>query len=247
MGLHGKNIFITGGTSGIGLATAKLFKAQGARVAVSGKSAESVESARRELGPEALVLRSDVAKLSEIDALTARLKSSFDSLDVLFANAGIAKFLPFTDVTEEVFDETISTNLKGLYFTIQRLVPLLRPGSAIVLNTSVVDVKGLPTTSFYAASKAAVRSLARTLAPELLPRGIRINAVSPGPITTPIYNKLGLSAEMRAGFESRMTDVNPMKRFGTAEEVARAVVFLASEATYTTGAEVAVDGGFGQL
>lgn len=245
--LDGKTVLITGGTTGIGLSAAQLFQAEGARVAVTGRSRETLEAARRELGPDALVIASDASKLPEIDALAAKLKTHFGTLDVLFANAGIAKFIPLDDVTEELFDETIDINLKGVYFLIQRLVPLFKPGSSIILNTSVVDVKGLPTTSFYAASKAALRSLARSLAPELFPRGIRINAVSPGPITTPIYDKLGLSPEMKVGFEAQMRDANPMKRFGTPEEVARAVLFLAHDATYTTGAELAVDGGFGQL
>jgi NAD(P)-dependent dehydrogenase (short-subunit alcohol dehydrogenase family) len=245
--LSGKTIFISGGTTGIGLATAKLFKSEGARVAVSGRNPDTLAAARKELGPDAIVIASDAAKLSDITTLVDKLKASFDKLDYVFVNAGIAKFLPFTDVTEELFDETINTNLKGAYFLIQKLLPLLPNGSAIVLNTSVADSKGLPTTSFYGASKAGLRALARTLAPELLPRGIRINAVSPGPITTPIYAKLGQSPEVQQVFAAQMTEANPMKRFGTPEEVAKAVLYLAQDATYSTGSELAVDGGFAQL
>jgi len=245
--LSGKTVFISGGTTGIGFATAKLFKSEGARVAISGRNPDTLATAQKELGRDALVIASDGAKLADIDQLAATLKQHFGTLDYVFVNAGIAKFVPFTDVTEALYDETLDLNLKGAYFLIQKLVPLLRSGSAVVVNTSVVGVKGLPTTSFYAASKAGLASLVRALAPELQALGIRINSVSPGPINTPIFDKTGLPEEVKRGFEAQMREINPMKRFGSPDEVAKAVLFLAHDATYSTGAEVNVDGGFGSL
>jgi len=245
--LEGKTAVITGGSSGIGLATAKLFQQEGARVVVTGRNPRSLEEARAHLGESALVLASNTAELADIDALVSKVKSSFGSVDVLFVNAGIAKFLPFDQVTESFYDETQSINTKGAFFTVQKFAPLLTAGSSVVFNTSVVNEKGMAQTSVYAASKAALRSLTRTLATELSAKGVRVNAVSPGPIATPIYGKLGMPAEARDGFEAAMRDANPMKRFGTADEVAQAALYLAVHATYTTGAELSVDGGLGPL
>jgi NAD(P)-dependent dehydrogenase (short-subunit alcohol dehydrogenase family) len=242
----GKTAVVTGGSSGIGLAAAKILVAEGATVILTARSAGAVEAATKELGPRAHGLVSDTAKLADIDALASKV-ASIGKIDFLFVNAGIAKFVPFESVTEAFYDETMGINTKGAYFTIQRLAPHLASGGSVVVNTSVVDEKGMPTTSVYAASKAALRSLARTLAAELLPKGIRVNAVSPGPITTPIYGKLGLPKEAQDGFVAQMTEGNPMKRFGTSEEVARAALFLGFDATYTTGAELPVDGGLTQL
>jgi NAD(P)-dependent dehydrogenase (short-subunit alcohol dehydrogenase family) len=244
---EGKAALVTGGTSGIGLATARLLEQGGARVAVTGRSEKVRAAAQLELGEQALVLGSDSSKSGDIEALATTIERTFGGLDFLFVNAGVGKFSPVEAVTESFWDEIFATNTKGAFFTVQRLVPLLRPGGAVVLNTSVVDEKGTAGASVYAASKAALRSLARSLATELLPKGIRVNAVSPGPITTPIMGKLGLTAEALTGFEQQMKQANPMKRFGTPEEVARAALFLAFEATYTTGAELVVDGGFTQL
>jgi NAD(P)-dependent dehydrogenase (short-subunit alcohol dehydrogenase family) len=244
---EGKTAVVTGGTSGIGLSTAKRLIDEGVRVLVTGRSPELLEAARAELGDRAIALRSDAASIADIDALAAKVKEAFGSPDLLFVNAGIAKFLPLESVTESFYDEIMATNARGAYFTIQRLVPLLRPGSSIVLNTSVVDEKGLAMTSVYAASKAALRSTARTLATELLPKGIRVNAVSPGPIRTPIIAKLGLPAADLSAFEQQLRESNPMKRFGNPDEVAAAVLFLGFEATFTTGAELPVDGGVTQL
>lgn len=244
---EGKTAVVTGGSSGIGLATAKRLQDEGARVVVTGRNKELLADAQRELGDEALVLQSDTSNLAEIDALVERVKSSVGPIDLLFVNAGIAKFIPHELVTEQFYDETFAINTKGAYFTVQKFVPLLRSGGSVVLNTSVVDQKGLAGTSVYAASKAALRSLARTLATELLPRGIRVNAVSPGPIATPILDKGGLPPEARSGFEAMVRETNPMKRFGTVDEVARAVVFFAADATFTTGAELVIDGGMTQL
>jgi NAD(P)-dependent dehydrogenase (short-subunit alcohol dehydrogenase family) len=244
----GKTALITGGTSGIGLAAAKAFLGEGARVVVTGRDQKALQAARHELGAGALVLRSDTSKLSDIEALAAEVKERLGGIEVLFVNAGIARFAPLEASTEAFWDETFAINVKGAYFTVQRLSPLLKAGGAIVLNTSVVDEKGFPGASVYSASKAALRSLARTLATEFLARGIRVNAVSPGPIATPILAKGGMVKEQVDAFTAQMREGNPMKRLGTSDEVARAVLFLAStEASFTTGAELVVDGGLTQL
>lgn len=243
----GKKAVVTGGTSGIGLATAKHLIQEGARVLVTGRSAKWIEVARKELGDGAIVVASDTSSLADIDALAGRIEETFGKFDLLFVNAGIAQFAPLGTVTESFYDNILSVNTKGAFFTVQRLAPLLVDGGSVVLNTSVVDELGLANTSVYAASKAALRSLGRTLATELLPRGIRVNSVSPGPIVTPILDKNGFSPEDKAGFVERTTSTNPMKRMGNADEVARAVLFLGFDATYTTGAEVPVDGGMTQL
>lgn len=240
---EGKKAVVTGGTTGIGLATAKYLVAEGARVVVTGRNPGALEAARRELGTRAEVVASDTSKLEDVSALAARVEESFGTIDFLFVNAGIARFVPFEDVDESVFREILDINTKGAFFTAQKLVPLVPPGGAIVFNTSVVDELGLPSTSVYAASKAALRSFARTLATELLPKKIRVNAVSPGPITTPIFDKAGFGPDALESFR----ESNPMKRFGAPEEVARAAAFLAFDATYTTGAELPVDGGLSQL
>lgn len=248
MGLYdGKTVVITGGTSGIGLATAKLFLREGARVLVTGRTPKTLESARVELGEGAIVLQSDAASLTDIDALAAKAKESFGKVDVLFVNAGIGRFVPFDQMTEAVYDEMFTLNAKGPYFTVQKLLPLMPEGSAVILTTSIANEKGIPAASAYGAAKAALRSFARTLAAELLPRGIRVNAVSPGPIATPIMGKMGLPQEMMDQFAVQIVEGNPMKRMGQSEEVAKAVAFLAFDATFTTGAELAVDGGATQL
>ena len=243
---QGKRAVITGGTSGIGLATAKLLADEGARVLVTGHTKQTLDRAREELGKNGIVAESDGASLAEINKLADRAKSEFGTVDLLFVNAGIARFAPFESVTEAVYDELFSLNAKGAYFTVQKLAPLMSEGSAVVFTTSTANVKGLPMISAYSASKAALRSMARCLASELLPRGIRVNAVSPGPIETPILGKV-MPKDAADEFAVQLRERNPMKRFGRPEEVARAVAFLAFEATYTTGAELAVDGGSSQL
>lgn len=242
----GKTVVITGGTSGFGLAAAKLLLDQGARVLVTGHTTATLDRARAELGGSAIVMESDAASLADIDTLADRVKSEFGTLDLLFANAGVTRFVPFEAMAEAVYDQLLAVNAKGPYFTVQKLAPLMTDGSAVVLTTSVANVKGLPMVSAYAASKAALRSMTRTLARELLPRGVRVNAVSPGPIDTGILEK-ALPKDAAEQTKAQMTENNPMKRFGRPEEVAKAVVFLAFEATFTTGAELAVDGGASQL
>ena len=242
----GKQAVITGGSSGIGLATAKLVIAQGGRVLVTGRTEAALASARKELGRDAIVVESDAASLADIDRLADRVKSEFGRFDLLFVNAGQTGFVPFDRMTEALYDQLLTVNAKGAYFAVQKLAPLMTEGSAVVLTTSIANVKGLALASAYSASKAALRSMARSLARELLPRGIRVNAVSPGPIDTPIIDKAA-AKDVADQIKRQLREANPMKRFGRPEEVAKAVLFLAFEATYTTGAELAVDGGASQL
>jgi NAD(P)-dependent dehydrogenase (short-subunit alcohol dehydrogenase family) len=242
----GKTVVITGGTTGIGLATAEYLLAAGARVLVTGRTKARLDAARGKLGSGATVVDSDTASLPDIDALAGCVKNEFGTLDMLFVNAGISRAAPFEATPEAMYDEVLAVNAKGPYFTVQKLAPLMTEGSGVVLTTSVANVKALPGVSAYAASKAALRSMTRGLARELLPRGIRVNAVSPGPIDTGILNR-SLPAEAVEPTIAQMREANPMKRFGRPEEVAKAVAFLAFEATFTTGAELAVDGGASQL
>ena len=242
----GKKVVITGGSSGLGLQTARLLAGGGARVLITGRGQAALDAAREELGDSVVAVRSDAASLPEIDALADRVKIEFGTVDALFVNAGISRFVPFEAMTEAVYDEVFSINTKGPYFTVQKLAPLLSEGSSVVLTTSVANVLGLPMISAYGASKAALRSMTRSLARELLPRGIRVNAVSPGPIDTGILAR-SMPAEAAEQIVAQMTAENPMLRFGTPDEVAKAVAFLAFDATFTTGAELAVDGGAAQL
>ena len=242
----GKSVVITGGSSGFGLATAELLVDEGARVLITGRTQATLDIAREQLGNNAIAVQSDAASLPAIDALADRVKAEFGTLDALFVNAGVTRFAPFESMPEEVYDELLAVNAKGPYFTVQKLLPLLTAGSGVVLTTSVANVKGLPMLSAYAASKAALRAMARSLARELLPREIRVNAVSPGPIDTGILERT-MPKEAAARTKAQMRENNPMLRFGDPREVARAVVFLAFDATYTTGAELTVDGGASQL
>jgi NAD(P)-dependent dehydrogenase (short-subunit alcohol dehydrogenase family) len=243
----GKTALITGGTTGIGLATAKLFINEGARVIVTGRAAATIKTAQAELGDNAIVVRSDATSLPDMDALAAKVKETFGKLDVLFVNAGYGRFIPFEAVTEEVYDEMLNLNAKGPYFIVQKLVPLMPEGSSVVFTTSMANVKGVPNLSAYGAAKAALRQITRSLAAELLPRGIRVNAVSPGPIYSPILQKVGMPKEAADQIYLQMKESVPMKRIGQAEEVAKAAAYLAIDATYTTGAELPVDGGWSQL
>jgi NAD(P)-dependent dehydrogenase (short-subunit alcohol dehydrogenase family) len=241
-----KQVAVIGGTSGMGLATARLMKDEGALVLVSGHTAANVAAARRRLGDDAIVVQSDASKLAEIDDLASAIEDAFGGLDAVFLSAGISRNDAVPDATEDSFDEVFDVNAKGAYFTLQRLAPLVREGGGIVLTTSVANVKGMPNSSVYAASKAALRSMARTFARELIPRGVRVNAVSPGPIDTGILDR-SMPAEAAQALKAQMTANNPMGRFGTSDEIAKAVAFLAFDATFTTGAELVVDGGVSQL
>jgi NAD(P)-dependent dehydrogenase (short-subunit alcohol dehydrogenase family) len=244
----GKTVVVTGGNSGIGLATAILFHNEGAKVAISGRDQKTLDQAVKAIGADTLAVKADVSKLADIDKFYAQVTAKFGKIDALFANAGIAKFAPAADSKEELFDETFDINVKGLYFTLQKALPYLNDNAGIVLNASVVGTKGYPGTSIYSATKAAVRSIARTFAAELVDRGIRVNVVSPGPIETPILGKSGMPQAAQDEFAVGVKARVPMKRFGTPDEVGNAVLFLASsEASYITGVDLNVDGGTGQL
>jgi NAD(P)-dependent dehydrogenase (short-subunit alcohol dehydrogenase family) len=241
MRFEGKVALVTGGNSGIGLATAKALAAEGARVVITGRDEETLQKAAREIGNDTLAVRADVTKLAELASVMERIRERHGRVDVVFANAGVAKFFPAAAATEDAYDLVMDTNVKGVYFTIQQALPLLAPGGAIVINSSIAGVKGMPSATVYGATKAAVRSLGRSFAAELLERNVRVNVVSPGPIDTPIYTPT-------PGLRERFMQNVPMKRSGTADEVAKTVLFLASDdASYINGAELAVDGGMAGL
>jgi NAD(P)-dependent dehydrogenase (short-subunit alcohol dehydrogenase family) len=242
----GKRALITGGGSGLGLATARLLAGEGARVIITGRTRSTLDAARAQIEGDVTAVRSDSTSLSDIEALAEFVTAEFGALDALFVNAGVNGFAPFEATPEEMYDRLFSINAKGPYFTVQKLVPALAPGSGVVFTTSVINMVGYPMTSVYSATKAALRSMTRTMARELLPRGVRVNAVSPGPIDTGILDR-SLPAEAAAQTRARMTAEVPMSRFGEPAEVARAAAFLAFDATFTTGAELAVDGGGSQI
>ncbi|MFZ5674990.1 MAG: SDR family oxidoreductase [Pseudomonadota bacterium] len=246
--LKGKRALITGGTSGIGLETARQFLDEGARVAVTGTNPETLEAARKELGPDVLVIRADAADVAGQKIVADAVKQAFGGLDIVFVNAGIALLKPLEAWDEAGFDRVFDINVKGPYFLLQALSPILANPASIVLNTSVNAHIGMPNSSVYAASKAALQSFIRTLSGELIGRGIRLNAVSPGPVATPLYGKLGFTgAELKKVADSIKGNV-PAGRFGDPSEIAKAVVFLASdEASYTVGSEIMIDGGMGTL
>jgi NAD(P)-dependent dehydrogenase (short-subunit alcohol dehydrogenase family) len=246
--LEGKVAVVTGGNSGIGLATAKRLQEEGARVAISGRSKKTLDEAVRTIGNGLVAVQSDVTRLTDVDKLYAEVSQKLGKIDVLFVNAGVAKFAPLAETSEGLYDEQFDINIKGAYFTIQKALPLLNDGASIILNTSVAGSTGFAGASAYSATKAALRSLARTAAAELVGRGIRVNAVAPGPIVTPILGRSGLPKEAIDEFTNGVTANVPMKRFGQPEEVAGVVAFLASQdASYITGVEINVDGGLGQI
>ncbi len=246
--LKGKVAVVTGGNSGIGLATAKRLQEEGARVAISGRSRETLDEAVKSIGNGVVAVQADVANLADVDKLYAEVSEKLGKIDVLFVNAGIAKFAPLAQTSESTYDEQFDINIKGAFFTLQKALPLLNDGASIIFNTSVADSKGTANTSAYSATKAALRSLARTAASELADRGIRVNTVAPGPIVTPIFSRTGLPKETVDEFAKDIVSQVPLKRFGQPEEVAGAVAFLASQdASYITGVEINVDGGLGQV
>jgi NAD(P)-dependent dehydrogenase (short-subunit alcohol dehydrogenase family) len=239
---------VTGGNSGIGLATAKEFLREGARVAITGRSDTTLRAAQKELGQDALVIKADMSRVPEITAAMAQVKQKFHRIDALFVNAGIGRFVPFEDVTEEFFDETMATNLKGAFFTVQKAIPLLSRGAAVVLNASINAHMGMPGSSVYGASKAAVVNLAKTLSADLLQHGVRVNAVSPGPVATSILDRMGLPEDQTRQLKDRITDQVPLKRFGQPDEIAAAVLYLSSpESAFVVGTELVIDGGMIQL
>jgi NAD(P)-dependent dehydrogenase (short-subunit alcohol dehydrogenase family) len=248
MKLNGKTALVTGGTSGIGLAAAQLFRSEGAQVVVVGNDPDRLKTAATALGESGLALQADLRRMTDIDRLMETVRERYGRLDVLFANAGLGRAAPLEGVTGAQIDEQFTVNFKGLFFTVQKAVPLMDNGASIVLTTSFLDAVGTPGLSILSATKAAVRSLAQTLGAELAPRGIRVNAVSPGPINTPFHGKLGLSDKDLAEAATSLKAQVPLQRFGEAGEIAKAVLFLASEdSSFMTGAEVVVDGGLSQI
>jgi len=246
--LTGKVAVITGGNSGIGLAVARRFVAEGARVALLGRDSATLDAAVAELGDAAIGVVGDVQDHEDLDRLYEEVRAAYGSIDVLFVNAGVASMRPIEDVDEEHFDQLFGVNVKGAYFTVQKALPLINDGGAIVLNTSIANQTGNPAMSVYSATKAALRSLARTFSAELVDRRIRVNAVSPGPIETPIFDRMGLPEEAKEAMASSFAERVPLKRFGAAEEIANAVLFLSSsESSFVLGHELVVDGGMTQL
>lgn len=246
--LAGKVVLITGGTSGIGLASARLFQAHGARLAVTGRNPDGLEQAGAALAGQALLLRSDAGSLEEIDAVMAAVKQRYGRLDVLFINAGVASPAPIEQVDEASFDAQIGINLKGVFFTIQKALPLFDGPASVIVTTSITNRLGSPNFSVYGAAKAALRSLVKSLGLELIARGIRVNAISPGPIDTPMFDRLGLPDAVAAAKKLAIAAKSPSGRFGSADEVAKAALFLASsDSSYMVGEEIVVDGGMSLL
>jgi NAD(P)-dependent dehydrogenase (short-subunit alcohol dehydrogenase family) len=246
--LEEKIALVTGGNGGIGLATAKQFVNEGAYVFITGRRAPELDRAVKEIGRNVTGVQGDASKLGDLDRLFAQIKREKGKLDIVFANAGVARYAPLGSITEEFYDSIFDINVKGVLFTVQKALPLLRDGASIILNASIVASKGFSSNSVYSATKAAVRSFARTWTTDLKDRRIRVNAISPGTIDTPGLSDLVASSEVGEQRKKMISDTVPLGRFGTADEIAKAVVFLAShEASYITGIELFVDGGIAQV
>jgi NAD(P)-dependent dehydrogenase (short-subunit alcohol dehydrogenase family) len=246
--LEGKVALITGGNSGMGLATAKLFHAEGAKVIITARSEETFKKAKAEYGTIFDVVQTDVSKLSDLDRLYAHIKQTYQGLDVVFANAGIGAFTPSTEVDEEFFDRQFNTNVRGLFFTVTKAIPLLRPGSSVILNASTAANQGMAGASVYSATKAAVRSLARTWTVEIPNSLARFNVLSPGPIETPIFDKVGLTPDQVEGFLADIKTKVPAGRIGRPEEIATVALFLATnDSSFVSGIDLVVSGGLGQV
>jgi NAD(P)-dependent dehydrogenase (short-subunit alcohol dehydrogenase family) len=245
--LSGKFAVITGGNSGIGFATAKRFAEEGADVVITGRRKKELDEAASAIGKNVLAVQGDVSVLADLDRLYATVKQTRGHIDILFANAGIGSFAPLGAISEEHFDQLVGINVKGLLFTVQKALPLFRDGGSIILNSSVAGRKGIAGFSVYNATKAAVRSFARTWTSDLKERKIRVNSISPGPIETPIFGKMGLSQDQLQEF-SNFLSVLPLGRTGQPEEIASVALFLASdESSYITGVDLCVDGGLAQV
>jgi NAD(P)-dependent dehydrogenase (short-subunit alcohol dehydrogenase family) len=246
--LKGKRALITGGTTGIGLETAREFLSEGARVAITGKNPKTLEAARQELGPDVLVIPSDASDATAQKQVADAIQNAFGGLDILFVNAGIVDMRPIEQFDPDAFDRSFAINVKGPYFLIQALLPVFAKPASIILNGSVNAHIGMPNTTIYAATKAALISLGRTLSGELVARGIRVNAVSAGPIETPLYSKLGFSEEQLKAVATSIAGQVPLARFGKPSEIAHAIVFFASdESAYTVGSELLIDGGMSNI
>ena len=246
--LSGKVAVVTGGNSGIGLATAKRFVAEGAHVYVTGRRQTELDAAVKLIGDNITAVQGDVSKLADLDRLYATVKKNHNRVDVLFANAGGGEFLPLGQITEAHFDKWFGINVKGLLFSVQKALPLMPDGASIILNASIVSIKGMPAFSVYSATKAAVRSFARTWTVDLKDRRIRVNALSPGPIETPAMGRLAQTEEQANQFKSNLIAAVPLGRIGATDEIAKAAVFLASDdSSFVTGVELFVDGGMAQI
>ncbi len=246
--LEGKVAVVTGGNSGIGLATARRFAEEGAHIFITGRRQAELDAAVNQIGKQATGVRGDVASLRDLDGLYAEVKRQQGRIDILFANAGSAELAPLGAITEEHFDKIFGVNVKGLLFSVQKALPLFRDGGSIILNASIVASKGMEAFSVYSATKAAVRSFARTWTVDLKNRGIRVNAISPGPIDTPGINNMGLTGEQTEEFKKNIVATVPMGRMGDPDEIAKAALFLASDdSSYVTGVELFVDGGMAQI
>lgn len=246
--LKNKIAVITGASSGIGLATAKLFAAEGAFVFITGRRQEELDSAVAAIGPSAKGIRGDIANLTDLDRLFEQIKREKGRIDILFANAGLGEFMPLGAITEAHFDRAFDVNVKGTLFTVQKALPLMSKGSSIVLNASMVSIKGLPAFSVYAATKAAIRSFARSWIVDLKDRQIRVNVVSPGTVPTPGYDNLGMTKAQMDGFIASQNAAIPLGRVGRPDEVARAVLFLVSDdSSFINGVELFIDGGLAQI
>ena len=246
--LEGKVALVTGGSTGIGLATAKQFVAEGAYVYITGRRQPELDAAVKTIGSNVTAIKADASVLADLDALYAQIKQEKGHVDVIFANAGGGEFAPLGSITEEHFDKTFNTNVKGLLFTVQKALPLLPDGASIILNASIVSIKGMPAFSVYSATKAAVRSFARSWTTDLKERKIRVNVISPGPIATPGVDGLAKTEEERKGLYAQLSSMVPLGRVGQPEEIAKAAVFLASDdSSYVAGIELFVDGGAAQI
>jgi len=245
---QGKVAVVTGGNSGIGLGVAKAYAREGAQVAITGRNKKTLEAAAKEIGNGTLAIQSDAGKVAEIETAMKKIKERFGRIDAMFVNAGVAKLIPFDAVTEEFFDETVNINMKGVFFTVQKAIPLMSKGSAIVLNASINAHLGMPGTTVYGATKAAVINMAKTLSRDLLEKGIRVNAISPGPITSALLGRDGMSQEKVQEIKDWIQSQVPIKRFGTPEEIAAGVLYLtAPESAFVLGAELIIDGGMATL
>jgi len=246
--LEGKIALITGGSSGIGLATAKRFVYEGANVFIFGRRQNEIDAGVSEIGKNVIGIQGDVSNIADLDRLFDVVKDQKGHLDILFANAGIAQFAPLGEISEEHFDKIFRINVKGLLFTVQKALPILEDGGSIILNASIGSSKGVGGTSVYSATKAAVRSFARTWTVDLRDRKIRVNAISPGPIDTPIFSSITQNEEQSELFKKNIVNAVPMKRMGSPDEIAKVVSFLASDdSSYVTGIELFVDGGLAQI
>ena len=246
--LEGKIALITGGNSGMGLATAKRFVEEGAHVIITGRRQKELDEAAKLIGKNVTAIQGDVSRLADLDRLYAQVKKTHGHIDILFANAGSGQVAPLEAISEEHFDQTFAVNVRGLLFTVQKALPLFKDGGSIILNASIAARKGIAGFSVYSATKAAVRSFARSWTAELKGRKIRVNSISPGPIETPILGKMGLSEEQVTEFETQLLTQIPLGRMGHSEEIAATVLFLASdESSYITGVDLCIDGGMAQI